>query len=391
MERETSLAIARDIMLEFAAATGVSGGGRPPRRYLWTDAFAVCTFLDLHRQTGQERYRQLADSLIGQVHGTLGRHRGDDRRSGWLSGLDDREGALHPTRRGLRIGKTLNERRPGDPFDERLEWDRDGQYYHYLTKWMHALHQAGRDAAEPPYHLWAMELAKAAHAAFVYTPAPGSPKRMYWKMSVDLTRPLVPSMGHHDPLDGWITCTELMAAARKGPGASPRLDLGREIGEMAAMCRDVDWATDDPLGLGGLMSDAFRVGQLMARGYFESGELLEGLLSAALTGLNSLLGRDPFALPARARLAFREFGLSIGLRAIERLRGWVGENPGPLGRAASLQAKLKALERYEPLAETIERFWLEPGNRKADSWTEHGDINGVMLAASLAPDGFLSL
>lgn len=30
-------------------------------------------------------------------------------------------------------------------------------------------------------------------------------KRMYWKMSVDLSRPQVPSMGHHDPLDGYIS------------------------------------------------------------------------------------------------------------------------------------------------------------------------------------------
>ncbi len=44
----------------------------------------------------------------------------------------------------MRIGKPLNERKPSEPFDERLEWDRDGQYYHYLTKWMHALHQVGR-------------------------------------------------------------------------------------------------------------------------------------------------------------------------------------------------------------------------------------------------------
>ena len=34
---------------------------------------------------------------------------------------------MHPplTKGGLRIGKEMNERRPGDPLDERLEWDRD--------------------------------------------------------------------------------------------------------------------------------------------------------------------------------------------------------------------------------------------------------------------------
>jgi hypothetical protein len=48
----------------------------------------------------------------------------------------------HPTRGGLRIGKQLPERRPGEPYDPQVEWDRDGQYFHYLTKWMHALDQA---------------------------------------------------------------------------------------------------------------------------------------------------------------------------------------------------------------------------------------------------------
>ena len=49
------------IMRAFAANTGlvVTGGGRgvlDPRRYLWTDAFAVCNFLELHRRTGNQEY-----------------------------------------------------------------------------------------------------------------------------------------------------------------------------------------------------------------------------------------------------------------------------------------------------------------------------------------------
>ena len=47
--------------------------------------------------------------------------------------------------------------------------------------------------------------------------------------------------------------------------------------------------------------------------------------------------------------------------------------------------------RYQPLAENIETFWLEPANRESGTWQEHRDINMVMLATSLAPDGFLSL
>ena len=59
---------------------------------------------------------------------------------------------------------------------------------------------------------------------------------MYWKMSIDLSRPLVPSMGHHDPLDGLITCHELRAALRREPQRPAGLDLEPEIADLAAMC-----------------------------------------------------------------------------------------------------------------------------------------------------------
>jgi hypothetical protein len=39
------------IMMEFAKVTGLSPVGKIPRHYLWTDAFAVCNFLKLYRQT----------------------------------------------------------------------------------------------------------------------------------------------------------------------------------------------------------------------------------------------------------------------------------------------------------------------------------------------------
>ena len=121
------------LMTSFAARTGLDAA-HSKQRYLWTDAFAVCNFLGLARLTGEQRYTELALRLVDQVHHTLGRHRDDDPRTGWISGLSEREGEAHPTRGGLRIGKKLPERGPNDPIDEALEWDRDGQYFHYLTK-----------------------------------------------------------------------------------------------------------------------------------------------------------------------------------------------------------------------------------------------------------------
>ncbi|MFN2367171.1 MAG: hypothetical protein ABR523_12035, partial [Desulfurivibrionaceae bacterium] len=140
MPRDDHLPFVKEIMQRFAVETGLQGKGKP-RRYLWTDAFAVCNYLELNRLTGEDKYTELALGLVDQVHRVLGRHRDDDSRTGWLSGLDEEEGGAHPARGGLRIGKPLRERRPGEPQDNRLEWDRDGQYFHYLTKWIHALHR----------------------------------------------------------------------------------------------------------------------------------------------------------------------------------------------------------------------------------------------------------
>jgi hypothetical protein len=290
-------------MVEFAERTGLSSDA-PPQRYLWTDAFAVCNFIGLARETGEQRYAQLALELIEQVHHVLGTYRSDDSRTGWISGLDEREAEAHPTLGGLRIGKPLPERGALDPFDERLEWQRDGQYFHYSTKWMHALDQTARWTGEPRYNSWARELAKLSHDAFTYSGENG--RGMVWKMSIDLSRPLVPSMGHHDPLDGFITCIELQTTASQLSSSGPSLE--ETAADFARMMIDRDWATADPLGLGGLLMDASRVAQLEGLGGFDGAELLRTLLAAALEGLQHYARRNDLRQPASRRLAFRELG-----------------------------------------------------------------------------------
>ena len=86
-----AIEIAASLMLGFAERTGL-GSSRPALRYLWTDAFAVCNFLQLARVTGEKRYTELALALVDQVHRVLGRHRPDAARSGWISGLGESEG-----------------------------------------------------------------------------------------------------------------------------------------------------------------------------------------------------------------------------------------------------------------------------------------------------------
>jgi hypothetical protein len=374
-------------MLEFADRTGLARPGIQPRRYLWTDSFAVCNFFELYRQTDDRRFLRLALDLIDQVHQTLGRHRPDDVREGWISGLSEKEGREHPTAGGLRIGKSLPERRPGERPDDRLEWDQDGQYFHYLTKWMHALHQATRVTDDAEFNRMARELAHAAHARFVYTPPSGGLIRMYWKMSIDLSRPLVTSMGHHDPLDGLITYYELQAnQGTKGPGP----DLTGEIDELSLFCRNRDWSTDDPLGLGSLLADACRVGQLFLRGAVKAPDLLEDIISSTRAGLKAFFRGKPLNLPAHYRLAFREFGLSTGLKAAAKLDRLITDNPS-FFKMVNLEDQMEEILRFAPFAQTIEDFWLGPASQKADTWIEHRDINEVMLATSLAPEEFLTV
>ena len=379
-----AIRLAESLMAAFAERTGLTSSV-PARRYLWTDAFAVCNYLGLARATGETRYIDLAINLVDQVHHVLGRHRSKDPRTGWISGLEEKEGEAHPTRGGLRIGKLLPERGHAEPFDQRLEWDRDGQYFHYLTKWMHALDQVSRSTGDPRFNRWARELAETAHRAFVFGPT--GQRRMAWKMSTDLTRPLVPSMGQHDPLDGWLTCIQLEATAVRLPGSPRGPSLDRAIADFRELADAIDVRTTDPLGLGGLLTDAHRVAQISA-GALEDVELGPRLLGAALEGLAVYARIGEWRQPASRRLAFRELGLAIGLAATENLDdGTRGARSS--GRVAS--DLLAALRTYVPLGEAIESFWLETEHRQTPTWSEHRDINEVMLATRLTPLGYLML
>ena len=55
--------LAQELMADFAVSTGLTGK-TAPRRYLWTDAFAVCNFLGLYRRYGADRYLELARRLV---------------------------------------------------------------------------------------------------------------------------------------------------------------------------------------------------------------------------------------------------------------------------------------------------------------------------------------
>lgn len=163
------------------------------------------------------------------------------------------------------------------------------------------------------------------------------------------------------------------------------------------MIQDRDWSTTDPLGLGGLLWDACRVRQLIKRGRSiishqenlrdsTTTSVLQQLLTCCLTGLQGYGAEFDANESAESRLAFRELGLVIGLSAVKHLQAGEG-NEGD----AIQKPLLEKIVVFHPLAQQIEEFWLDGKNQAMKSYTDHQDINDVMLATCLLQDGFSSL
>lgn len=362
---------ARQLLDDFLLRTGVTGeSGDPGQRYLWTDAFAVQCCFALAHSLDMDSYRELALKLVDLVHQLLGRHREDDPREGWISGLPEKEGEQHPTAGGLRIGKKLPERKPDQPINKSMEWERDGQYFHYLTRWFHALLQAYNQTGDKKYAVWAADLIKAGEK---FIEKKSGRIRMYWKMSIDLSSPTVESMGAHDPLEGLICVYSILEVL---PERSK--DLSALKSDFETLCRGMDWLTDDPLGIGGLLLNTARAAELDKGGTSLPDSIrAPKLLETGLGGLQIYKNQvyHPFRA-AEGRLAFRECGLSLGTRVLYGLRDGFGE------------LNLDRLEDYLPLAKELEEFWLNRGNQKSYTWKDHLDINAVTLASSIAAGSY---
>ena len=126
-------------------------------------------------------------------------------------------------------------------------------------------------------------------------------------------------------------------------------------------------------------------------GLATDGGLLDGLLAAAAAGVQQYAGTSDLREPAERRLAFRELGLAIGLAAVSAMESAARSAPERFPGSPHARGRLEQLARHVPLGTAIEAFWLEPGHRRVTTWLEHEDINDVMLATSLVPEGFLVL
>ncbi len=361
----------------FAGRTGlIDEQGDPARRYLWTDAFAVQAFFGLSHALREEKYRQQAIRLIDLVHEHLGKFHPRDSREGWISGLDNDSGSLQPTVAGLRIGKKLPERQEHESYNSRLEWERDGQYFHYLSRWMNTLLQAHKETKDQNYLLHARDLFLATDK-FIY--GIGNGLAMYWKMDTQLSSPLVPSMGAHDPLEGLLCGMSLKNAIFEEDKEVETL-----IEKFRIMCRGKSWTTTDALGIGGLLLNAARAAELESFGMHLPASVQAGkLFRESMNSLRGLHGFGKDQNPNR-RLAFRECGLSLGLHVAKASENAIFDTSASEG-----------LTDYFYLASEIEEFWLNSEHRQAATWNDHLDINSVSLASSLiaseAPEVFSAI
>lgn len=357
---------ARLLLDNYMERTGISGNGDASVRYLWTDAFAVQGLFGLHHIFKKEDYGQLALHLIDLVHEHLGNFHPDDSRKGRISGLSEEEAILHPTIAGLRIGKKLPERREDESYNTHLEWERDGQYFHYLTRWIHALLLAHKETCSEKYSIWALELMLAAEK-FIYKE--GDHVGMYWKMDTTLSRPMVASTGAHDPLEGMICAKNIQLAL---PERADELD--HLVIKLEELCRGRDWTTSDALGVGGLLLNTVRAEEIISGNKKLISEVKpKKLVEDCFYSLELIAAAFDNRQQASRRLAFREGGLALGLRTLYGMKEEISRQ----------YLQLNQLQKYLWLAETIEDFWLEPKNQEVGSWREHLDINAVTLACSL--------
>ncbi|KAI0355917.1 hypothetical protein OH77DRAFT_1424188 [Trametes cingulata] len=323
-------------------------------RYLWTDAFGVLNLLTLGVLTSNALYTTLAARLVDTVHDTLGRTRDGARR---LPGASD----THPLAGGLRIGKEDEEDDPGG--------DGDGQYHHYLTIWMFALNRMAHATGERRYNDLAVELAKAIHPRFVRDRDSARP-RMYWKMSIDLSRPMVLSEGNLDPIDGYVVFS-LLQRDHEGDKSV----LAQEIDEYRRIL-ETKWrryVSDDPLDLGMTLWTAH---------WFDGEETWATELSRrARMCLRALHEEEKyFDAPTRYRLAFREFGTCLGARCLaSKLAGGAGTVAGDADEKAY----------WEAFVEKVLGVWVPSVDSDPPLVPEKlQPITMVMYATAMIPGAF---
>jgi hypothetical protein len=306
------------------------------RRYLWTDAFGVLCYTSIAEHykaqgntTEAEKYKRAADRLVNVVHACLGSPRSNKPEDRMTMDTSSPTGHV-----GLRIGK-LYSRKVTD-----YGMTYDGQYWHYVDKWLLALARSGHVKE-------GIEIAK---SCFPYFFDPGEDGTGWaggirWKLNVDATAP--PSLQRARASDDTLVALivfSILEAHRDPTNKS----LADEIKLLKVSLQGYrPRVTDDPLGWGlEAMYDQFLKGHPRQAS-------LKSLQSSALH-------------PSHLSLPFRLYGAMIGAR--------IG------GESVAHQDRVNQL---------VELSLKHEGRAAASGVEEHSSINRVMLAMCLLCPGAL--
>ena len=312
------------------------------RRYLWTDAFGVLAYTTIAQEYQKQgntneyqKYKQAAETLIATVHQCLGTPRSSSSKSDDQMQRDPKS----PTGFvGLRIGKTESKKIT----DYGMRYD--GQYWHYVDKWLLALARSGHVQE-------GIQIAKSCFPYFFDAGPDGSGHAggIRWKLSVDATPPssLQRANASDDTLTALIVFS-ILESHRSAASSNPpdEESLSDEIHLLKQSLKGYrPRVTSDPLGWGlEALFDQFLKGQPRQAS-------LHSIHSEALH-------------PSHLSLPFRLYGAMIGARI-------GGEKVAPSKTVDELVRMSLAHER------------------KVHGAEEHSTINRVMLAMCLLCPGAL--
>jgi hypothetical protein len=98
---------------------------------------------------------------------------------------------------------------------------------------------------------------------------------------------------------------------------------------------------------------------------------LAELADARRNGLTAFLASPQLSRPASLRLAFRELGLAIGLRALPMIANAIREDRSSFGRSSALRRSIELLPPYDSLSERIIDFWASCAQHQDAGWQAH--------------------
>ena len=305
------------------------------RRYLWTDAFGVLAYVSIAERYKTEgnlveadKYKRAADTLIKVVHDGLGAPRSNKPEDAMTKDASSPTGHV-----GLRIGK-VHSRKVTD-----YGMSYDGQYWHYVDKWLLALARSGHINE-------GIQIAKSCFPYFFDDgDGTGWGGGIRWKLSVDASAP--PSLQRARASDDTLVALivfSILEANRAPSDAS----LEHEIKLLKVALKGYrPRVTDDPLGWGlEAMYDQF------VKGHPRQAALKQ-LQSSALH-------------PSHLSLPFRLYGAMIGART-------AGES----------------VASQETVDKLVELSLQHEARAAATGMEEHSTINRVMLAMCMLCPGAL--